>query len=223
MAATQQALRTPPTDRYSIAHPANQYTHSQILRECVKFWVKHGLLPLEGKSIADIGCGPGHWMIEFLRWGAQPERIVGLDLDAAKTALARTRLPAADIRTGSAAQLPWQSAQFDLVSQFTMFTSILDPGTRRTAASEMLRIVKPSGAIFWYDFCMDNPNNKNVRGVKLEEIHSLFPDCRIVSKRVTLAPPLARLVAPVSWMGAMALEKLPFLRTHRIALIRKGR
>jgi hypothetical protein len=32
---------------------------------------------------------------------------------------------------------------------------------------------------------------------------------------------LARRIVPVSWMLAMAIEKIPFLRTHCLAAIRK--
>jgi len=35
---------------------------------------------------------------------------------------------------------------------------------------------------------VDNPKNLDVKGVKKDEIYSIFPDCEIFLKHVTLAP-----------------------------------
>ncbi|RME81612.1 MAG: SAM-dependent methyltransferase, partial [Zetaproteobacteria bacterium] len=49
----------------------------------------------------------------------------------------------------------------------------------------------------------------------------LFPDMALTMRRVTLAPPLARAIAPVSPWLAYTLERaLPFLRTHALFLLR---
>jgi hypothetical protein len=52
-------------------------------------------------------------------------------------------------------------------------------------------------------------------------LRRLFPGFAMRIRRVTLAPPLARLVAPRSRLAADLLERLPPLRTHILALIRK--
>jgi SAM-dependent methyltransferase len=123
---------------------------------------------------------------------------------------------------GSAAALPVPAASFDLVAQFTVFTSILDPDLRRQVASEMLRVVKPTGLILWYDFFFDNPKNVNVRGIARREIQRLFPGCSVKLRRVTLAPPLTRRLASRSWLACSLLEAIPLLRTHFLGVIRKG-
>jgi ubiquinone/menaquinone biosynthesis C-methylase UbiE len=92
---------------------------------------------------------------------------------------------------------------------------------KQRIAKEMLRVLKPLGIILWYDFHMNNPRNPDVRGVKKKEIYELFPDCDIRLKRVTLAPPLARAIAPYSWLACYILEKIPLLRTHYLGVIRK--
>jgi hypothetical protein len=108
------------------------------------------------------------------------------------------------------------------VSAFTVFTSILDPLVKRAIADDMLRVLKPGGAILWYDFRFNNPANPNVRGIGGVEIRSLFRNCNVILKRVTLAPPIARRVVPVTWTGAALLEQVPWLRTHYVAVIRKS-
>ncbi|HEY7326443.1 MAG TPA: hypothetical protein VH592_02305 [Gemmataceae bacterium] len=40
-------------------------------------------------------------------------------------------------------------------------------------------------------------------------------------KRITLAPPLARRIVPWTWPGAMVIERLRFLNTRYLGIIRK--
>ncbi|MDI6716569.1 MAG: SAM-dependent methyltransferase, partial [Actinomycetota bacterium] len=88
-------------------------------------------------------------------------------------------------------------------------------------AKSMLRVVKNDGIIIWYDFRYDNPRNPDVQGVKKAEIHELFPNCKIDLKRITLAPPLARAIAPISVIACQILEKIPLLCTHYLGVIKK--
>jgi hypothetical protein len=88
-------------------------------------------------------------------------------------------------------------------------------------AQEISRVLAPGGALLWYDFAVDNPRNANVRGVKKRDIRELFPELAGSIKSLTLAPPLARLVAPRSVMLAMMLQRVPFLRTHLMAVLVK--
>lgn len=32
------------------------------------------------KDILEVGCGTGYWLREFIKWGAQPENVAGVDL-----------------------------------------------------------------------------------------------------------------------------------------------
>jgi hypothetical protein len=43
----------------------------------------------------------------------------------------------------------------------------------------MLRILKPGGAILWFDFRVNNPANPHMCGVAAREIRSLFAGCEI--------------------------------------------
>lgn len=88
-------------------------------------------------------------------------------------------------------------------------------------AQEMLRVVKPNGAILWFDFFLNNPQNPGVRGIRLREIRTLFPNCAIALKRRMLAPPLTRLLAPYSLMLCQSLAALGVFDTHYLGLIEK--
>jgi ubiquinone/menaquinone biosynthesis C-methylase UbiE len=210
-----------PAGFYDLARPANYFAHCQLARRIVAMLDRGGLLPLEGRKIADIGCGTGNWLLEFVQWGARPGDLFGIDLNAGRIGLARTRIPGARLEAGDASRLSLPSGSFDLVCQFTAFSSVLDDSMRHSMASEMIRILKPSGALIWYDLRLGNPRNSAVAPIGKEVAQRLFPGCRIDVERVTLAPPLARLIAPRSWMLASFLERLPFLRSHNLMLIRK--
>ena len=176
-----------------------------------------GFNPLTDRKILDVGCGDGYMLRQFVQWGAQPGNVAGIDLRRDPVEHALTLTPNMDIRTGSATHLPWADKSFDLILQNTVFSSILDGNTRKEIASEMLRVLKPNGSILWYDFWL-NPGAKKTRGIRPREIRSLFPGCRFEFRRITLAPPLGRFLAPVSWL-AMLLEGLRILNTHYLVMI----
>jgi hypothetical protein len=105
--------------------------------------------------------------------------------------------------------------------QFTVFTSVLQKGIKKDIAKEMLLVLKKEGIVIWYDFRYNNPRNPDVKGIKKKEIIDLFPNCKFNFNRVTLAPPIVRFIAPRSWLLCYLFEKLSFLCTHYLIIIRK--
>lgn len=208
-----------PADYYSWARPVNLFFQTTLCRDMIAALAAQGRFPLDGRRVLDVGCGMGRWLLEFAQWGADSDQLCGIDLSEDRIAKARRKLPGADLRSGDASHLPWPDASFDILSQFVLFTSILDAGVKRAIARDMLRVVKPGGLILWYDFRVNNPSNKQVRGIGAAEIRSLFPGCNIQMQSVTLAPPIARRAASLSWTLASFLEAFPFLRTHYLAVI----
>jgi ubiquinone/menaquinone biosynthesis C-methylase UbiE len=207
-------------DRYAPYEPANLFRLQGLERAIATGLRAAGMLPWEGRTALDVGCGGGWWLRELLRWGARPEQLAGIDALPEAIGAARRVHPDVRLCLGAADTLPFADSTFDLVSQFTVFTSMLDADLRRRAAAEMLRVLRPGGLVLWYDFTV-NPTNRQTRGIGAREAAALFPGCTIRIRRVTLAPPLARLVAPRSWLGAALLEAIPPLRSHLLMLARK--
>jgi len=216
-------------DFWAPTRPANLFLHQQRTRAMIRLLVRSGVLPLNETRVLDVGCGHGGQLIEFETWGAKRANLAGIDADASRVRVAQGRLTCAtaagangaDIRCGDAASLPWPDETFDLVHQSVMFTSLGHPEVKRAVALEMLRVLKPGGVVVWYDFLYNNPSNPTVKGVGAREIHALFPNCASTLQRVTLAPPLARRLVPMSWLLALVLEKLVVLNTHYLGIIRK--
>jgi SAM-dependent methyltransferase len=208
--------------RYSWFNPAYQFMMHQRERKLLALLSERGLADLQSRSILEIGCGIGLWLRDLVKWGAQPKNVTGIDLLWDRVSRARRLCPAGvGIQCASAAELPFASEKFDLVLQSTVFTSILDQDLKRRVAAEMMRVVKPGGVIIWYDYHVDNPWNKDVRGIKRREIYELFPSCQVALERTTLLPPLARWLAPYSFSVCYFLEKIPLLCTHYMGFIRR--
>jgi ubiquinone/menaquinone biosynthesis C-methylase UbiE len=191
-------------------------------RQVLRMLDRHGFMPLSGKKILEIGCGTGKWLRDFIAWGAQPENLYGVDLLPTSVARGRKLCPEQlTIECRSAADLGYEAETYDLVVQATVFTSVLDPDLKQQIASEMLRVVRGDGLILWYDFYINNPRNPDVRAVGKQEIRQLFPNCSVELRRITLAPPLARRLAPWSWLVCYLLARVPLLCTHYLGAIRK--
>jgi SAM-dependent methyltransferase len=209
--------------RYDWGTPPYVFTMQDLERRLLDALSRSKLWPLGSMRILDVGCGSGHWLRRLVDWGAQPEHVTGIDLllDRLRsgTRLSPRRL---GLSCASARTLPFRDASFDLVLQFMAFTSMLDSDFRRRVAHEMVRVLTPEGAILWYDFCVPNPRNPDLRPVSAPELKHLFPGCAVELDRVTLATPVTRLVAPRSWTLCALLNLVPPLRTHYLGVIRKG-
>ena len=209
---------------YSWFESGHVFMVQEIERRMLNVLKRHGMAPLTDKQILEIGCGNGHWLREFIKWGARPENLAGVDLLPERIAQAcRLSPPGIHLRCGSAAELDFADASFDIVLQATVFTSILDGALKKRIAAEMVRVLKPKGVVLWYDFRVNNPRNPDVRGIGKDEIGELFSGCHIRLKRITLAPPVLRAVAPYSWLGSYLLSAIPLACSHYLGAIRNTR
>lgn len=146
----------------------------------------------------------------------------GIDLLKDRVKRAKELSPNIDLVCRNAESIHFADKTFDIILQSTTFTSILNVNMKRRIATEMLRVLKNDGIILWHDFRYDNPKNPDVKGIEKREIIELFPNCRYDFNKITLAPPIARKLAPISWLACYLLEKIPFLRTHYLVIIKKG-
>jgi ubiquinone/menaquinone biosynthesis C-methylase UbiE len=213
---------TKPPGYYSWFHPGNLLLNQERETLILRRLRQHGHDPLSGRRLLEIGCGSGYWLREFIKWGMSPADVTGIDLRSEELSVAARLCPqGVTLQCTNGSMLSFQDESFDIVLQSLVFTSVLDETMRHRMSQEMLRVVKKSGLIIWYDFYVDNPWNPNVRGVRKAEIKRLFPNCHIELERVSLVLPLAKLLAPWSWMTCHFLSRLRFLNTHYLGMIQK--
>lgn len=208
--------------RYSCFNAGNLLIEQEVERHFLSTLHQLGRAPLHDKQILEVGCGSGDWLRKLVCWGAQPENIVGIDLLEERINEACRLLPkTVTLTTGSASKLEFSDQTFDLVLQFTLFTSVLDGSLKGKIANEMLRVLKPDGCIIWYDFHVNNPFNPDVRGISKREIRQLFPQCHIHLRRITLVPHVARLLSRVSPALCRLISSVRVFSTHYLVFILK--
>ena len=221
MAARYARRGTP--GRYSFLQPDVWQSVQERQRAMLAMFARAGWTDFADKKVVEVGCGSGGNLLELLRLGFAPKHMAGIELLPERFAQARHVLPAAlNLIEGDAIVAPIDPGSLHLVLQSTVFTSLLDSGTRSALAAAMWCWLAPGGAVLWYDFAFDNPLNPDVRGVLRSELRALFPQARITARRVTLAPPLARAVCRVHPRLYPVFNALPLLRTHVLAWIAKG-
>ena len=212
--------------QYTCFNRGYLFLHQKLERRVLQILADRGYTDLSDVRILDVGCGDGivgesdgiH-LVDFLKYGAQAENLHGVDIQQAEIERGRSLNPAMRLEAMSAEALPYEDASFDIVSQSTVFSSVLDMDMRMAIAAEMQRVLKPSGMILWYDFRVNNPRNSDIKKVSREELRSLFPSWSLRMRSASLASPIARPVARRSWVLVQALNALPFLRTHYLGTI----
>jgi SAM-dependent methyltransferase len=220
--AARYARRAAAADRYSALRPEVWQWMQERQRALLRGLARRGLTELAALRLAEVGCGSGGNLLELLRLGFAPEHLQGIELLPERHAAARHVLPAAaGVWLGDAVQAPIEPGSLDLVLQSTVFSSLLDDAFQHKLATAMWRWLRPGGHVLWYDFTVDNPRNPDVRGVPLARVRTLFPQGRVSAQRVTLAPPLARVVC--GWHPGLypVFNAVPLLRTHVLAWIAK--
>lgn len=212
-------LRLAGSDIYSPFNLSYLFAVQQRQRAMLDLMRREGFSSLHGKRVLDLGCGRGRMLVEFLGYNASVDCLHGTDLILNRVQDAHKLLPHLPVTCADAQQLPYEANSFDVVFQFTVFSSVLDWPVKKKMAREMLRVVRPGGMILWYDFWF-NPTNRETAGIRLAELRALFPNCRYTFKRITLAPPITRRLASRSWLLCMLLEKLRLFNTHYLVAIR---
>ena len=222
-AVAERYARRAVSDRYSMLRPDVWHTVQERQRAMLRLFARLGFNDLSALRLLEVGCGSGGNLQELLRLGFAARHLSGAELLPERIAQARAGLPASvALYEGDATALELAPASFDIVFVSTVFSSLLDDAFQQRLASTMWRWVKPGGGVLWYDFTVNNPRNADVRGVPLGRVRALFPQGRVQSQRITLAPPIARAVTRVHPALYPVFNATPLLRTHALAWIAKA-
>lgn len=98
-----------------------------------------------GLALLDAGCGTGG----FLRWAldtAQPARVCGVDIGAGAIALARERVPEAELHVRPVHQLPFDAKSFDLIVMNDVLQHVPDADVE-ASLGELRRVARPGAAL----------------------------------------------------------------------------
>jgi SAM-dependent methyltransferase len=204
--------------RYSRLNPAALWPAQELERAVAGVLAERAGDSLAQWKITEVGCGAGANLLTLLRLGASARNLCGIELIDERLRAARSVLPVeVRLAAGDATHVDVGDATQDLVMQFTVFSSLLDAMAQQALARRMWQWLKPGGMVLWYDFTVDNPRNRDVRGVPLARVRGLFPESVLTHRRLTLAPPLARAACRLHPSLYTVLNVMPFLRTHVLA------
>jgi len=207
--------------RWDPANPGNRAILAERRRVTSRLLDQAGFLPLAGRTVLEVGSGVGGELAWLRELGASSHSLIGVDLLGERVAAARRAFPDLDFRQGNAEHLEFGSGEFDLVMAITLFSSILDPEMARNVASEMVRVLRPGGALLWYDVRYDSVSNRNVRAVTAARVKQLFPSLQGGLESVTLLPPLARRLGALTGGAYPVLSQIRPLRSHLLGVLRK--
>src|ERR1700692_3031637 len=124
-------------DGYTPFTPGELYMLQRREEETVRLLAAHRRTDLKGLRILEVGCGRGTPLLDWCRWGATPSMLHGIDLMEPFIREALRLLPSSNLIVGTADRLPYRDHAFQIVTQFTVFTSILSEEVRRSVAAEM--------------------------------------------------------------------------------------
>jgi SAM-dependent methyltransferase len=98
-----------------------------------------------GTRVLDAGCGTGgllRWMLDRGSF----ETAAGVDLASSAIALARERVPEADLRAAPLSALPFDDAAFDLVVSNDVLQHVHEDDVARSL-DELHRVLEPGGTL----------------------------------------------------------------------------
>jgi SAM-dependent methyltransferase len=192
-------------------------TYMQLLERALLRALDDAATPLAGARVLDVGCGSGYFLHRLSEYGAG--ECHGIDLLASRIEVARERYPGQEWHVGSATELPFEDGSFDLVTQFTCLSSIVDDATRAAAAREMLRVASRDGRVLSLDMRRGSrPGGAGTPTIGLDEdaLRSLFGEPRLL-RRVALRFDLAQ-IAGRHALIAQTLALARPLRSHVLGL-----
>jgi glycosyltransferase involved in cell wall biosynthesis/SAM-dependent methyltransferase len=207
--------------RWSHSNPGNRFILSERLEAAGAALAAVGLTSTP-VDILDVGCGTATELPpqvkQRLRIGIDllPERLVaagagsgsgsGSDQDA--------------VACADGAHMPFPDGSFDLVILSTVLSSIASVEVRKAIGAEVDRVLRPGGALLFYDMRLPNPANRSVHPISSRALASYVPNLHGTGQSITLVPQVARRIGdrPGTYRG---LARLRALRSHRLAVMVK--
>ena len=177
-------------------------------------WIQRFARPLHARileavgdpsSVLDVGCGTGALLAAIgARW--PKAALAGIDAAPGMAAVARTRLPSADVREGTAEALPWPDGAFDLVVTSLSFHHWRD---QARGIREAARVLRPGGS-----FLLGDIGGDGLTGFVVESLR------RLSGNRDEGFPPSARIAADMAAAGLGPAEAVRW-RAFRLISARR--
>ena len=205
----------------SFYSPASIFVAQGLERLFLDLLRAHNLLPLEGKRLLDVGSAGGFFLRSLLKYGPKSSDLFGVDIWEDRIREGRQMVPTLGLLCADGKEIPFRDETFDIVTQRTMFSSVLSETLRARIGREMLRVLKPGGYIFSFDFRVKRPGDHDVCAMTARRIMRIFPGCQFEFRSCGIPPPIVRMIAPKSYLLCELLSSIWVIGTHFWTVIRK--
>ena len=130
-------------------------------------------------------------------------------------------MPGAEIREGDARELPFASGSFDVVTLFTVLSSLGSTTAVRQALAEARRVLAPNGVLLVWEPRIGNPFNRDVRLIGWPLLAANLPPRQEV-RLTTVVPAVARRLGRLTGTAYPRLAAVDRLLTHRLVCAREA-
>ena len=131
------------------------------------------------RRILDLGSGTGWWLARLASESGVTARLYGVDLLPERVGAALVRVPEANVEVADIRRLPHPDEYFDVVTLFTVLSSLPERADVATALAEARRVLAPGGALLIWEPRWPNPLNPRTRLVMSRDLHASLYGCRI--------------------------------------------
>ena len=168
------------------------------------------------EAILDVGCGSGWWLQRLAEDERVSARLEGVELQSQRAAAARGRVPKAVIALADARALPFDTDSFEVVTLFTVLSSLSSVADAEQALREARRVLRPGGVLLTWEPRVRNPFNHNTLFIDRSLLDRAFTGTRVEARSLTVLPPLARRLGRHTTQLYPRLSRVGVLHTHRM-------
>ncbi len=199
--------------KWSAENPGNAAIRAELVETA---FALAGRDVIGADAILDVGCGSGWWLQRLAEDDRVSAHLQGVELLPERAAAARSRVPMAAIALADARELPFDDASFDVVTLFTVLSSLSGAADAEQALREVRRVLRPGGALLAWEPRVRNPFNHNTLFIGRPLLEHALTGARVEVRTLTVLTPLARRRGTRTTRLYPRLSRIPLLRTHRL-------
>lgn len=173
------------------------------------------------EEILDVGCGSGWWLEQLAERQDAHARLHGVEILPERVEAARRRAVGATVTVADARALPYPDDLFQVVSLFTVLSSLSDRGTVARVLAEAWRVLAPGGVLLVWEPRIPNPFNPRTTMVTLRVVTNALPEASIEVRTTTVLPVLARRLGSRTARLYPRLARIGLVRTHQLIAVRR--
>jgi ubiquinone/menaquinone biosynthesis C-methylase UbiE len=204
-------------ERWSAENPGNRAIRAE-LTAAVRLLA--GAELRSAAAVLDVGCGGGWWLAWLAGEPSIAARLHGIELLGDRVLAARERVASAAILAGDARRLPYEPASFEVVTLFTVLSSLPAEAEIALVLGEARRVLRPGGVLLVWEPRIPTPDNAHTLLVRRAVLETALAGMALSSRTTTLLPPLARRLGRHTDRLYPRLSALAPLRTHRLLCAR---